>query len=166
MDGVLYFIHRPAYYLTAGPSYTVLPNHRPPLADGCEQRNAGVIPTSIYPVVLWELWVSILWPQSSGPSCTQWAAKTLSYWGKNSNGLDKKRCCPQSPGWGEVLGAVHAGVSDGHGSAEPLAPVRCTPWGRLSRLSAQRHQLIKPVTNGQKVYCPCTAAYDPINHRE
>lgn len=124
-------------------------------------------PTSNYLVMLWELWDHTgfhpVAPKLWVPSCSQWAAKILPYWGKK-HGLDKKRCLSWLPACGEVPGAARAGVSSAHGSAEQLVLVRCTPWGHLSRPSARRHRLIKPVTNGQKVYCPCTAAYDPINH--
>lgn len=101
VDGILYFFHSRAHYLMTGPSY----NHSAikPSPTPCRRVQAKKPwddPTSIYSMMLWELWdaagfyavVLNLWV----PSFTQWAAKTLSYWGKKHE-LDKKRCLSWFP---------------------------------------------------------------------
>lgn len=57
-----------------------------------------------------KLWVS---------SHTQWAAKTLIYWGEKKQGLGTKRCLAWFPSCGEVLGAAHVGINDACGSPGP-----------------------------------------------
>lgn len=172
VDGVLYFLHHPAHYLMTGPCYNHCGTCRQTVAHssqkGLNRETLGWSHQYLSSDALGAVGSSRF--PSSGPEALGAFSHSmvsqdsaLSGGKKKKHRLDKKRRLLGFPACSEVLGAACSGVRDVHGSAEPL--VGCTPWGRLSQPSARRHCLIKPVTNGQKVYCPCTAAYDPINHR-